>query len=317
MKTILFAIGLTMIAALGSTETSSQVTTIQVQGMSCGGCAAAVSSALKQVDGVTDARVSYEQGQAVVTYDPAKITPEAISGAAEQRLPGYKLAVGSATANAKESPKACARPAVATASLIQRSQVDSERVTFYEAGLVCNAAPKIGCGSRSKPVLLTLTTNTRVAGAWLNEAGTRIAIGWKSSHDVLSSEQLDQLLADHGVSVRAVSADARPELLASFRSKGGWFDAASVDRLSEQEAGIIATRLVKRLAARTTITPEQDSALRNAIEQACRKRFIDGEGGDIEAQLLAVAKEARLDARAVAALREVVALGFRPLPDEE
>src|SRR5713226_6240941 len=111
MKTILFAIGLTMIAALGSTDSSSQVTTIQVQGMSCGGCAAAVASALKQVDGVTDARVSYEQRQAVVMYDPAKTTPEGIARAAEERLPGYKFAVGGSTVNAKESPKACARPA--------------------------------------------------------------------------------------------------------------------------------------------------------------------------------------------------------------
>ncbi len=317
MRTTLFAAALTLTAALGATESGSKVATIQVQGMSCGGCAATVASALKQVDGVSDARVSYEQGQAVVTYDPAKIMPEAIARGAEQRLPGYRLALGGTPPNSKESPKTCGRPAVANSSLIQRGQIDPERVTFYEVGLVCNAAPKIGCGSRSKPVLLDLIGDGRVAGAWLNEAGTRIAIGWKSSHNVLSPEQLDQLFAEHGVSVRAVSEDARAELLASFRSSGGWFDAASVDRLSEQEAGIIADRLVQRLAAKTAITAEQRAALRNAIEQGCRKRFIDGEGSDLEEQFLAVAKEARLDARAVAALREVVALGFRPLPNEE
>jgi hypothetical protein len=57
--------------------------------------------------------------------------------------------------------------------------------------------------------------------------------------------------------------------------------------------------------------------LRKAIERACRKRFIDGEGGDLEAQFIAVAKGAHLDAQAIAALREVVALGYRPLPEEE
>jgi mercuric transport protein len=313
MRSTQFALVLMLSAALAGAET----VTIQVQGMSCSGCAGTVASALKHVDGVTDARVSYEQGHAVVTYDSAKITPQAIARATELRLPGYKLVMGGAPTIARESPKACARPAVATASLVQRSQVDPERVTFYEVGLVCGAAPKIGCGSRSKPVLLSLIGDARVAGAWLNEAGTRIAIGWKNSQNVLSPEQLDLLLTADGVSLRAVAEDARPELLTSFRSNHGWFDAASVDRLSEQEAGIIAARLVKRLAAKTTITPEQHTTLRNAIEQACRLRFIDGEGGDLEAQLLAVAKEARLDAQAVAALREVLALGYRPLANEE
>ncbi len=77
-------------------------------------------------------------------------------------------------------------------------------------------------------------------------------------------------------------------------------------------SGLAAAGLMQR---RSTVL--QDAALRNAIEQACRKRFIDGEGADIEAQLLAVAKEARLDAQAVSALREVIAIGFRPLPNEE
>ncbi|HMC21584.1 MAG TPA: cation transporter [Thermoanaerobaculia bacterium] len=313
MRSTIFVLGLMLAATVFSAEN----VTIQVQGMSCGSCAASVKSALKGIDGVSDARVSYEQGQAVVTYDSTKTTPEAIARAVEVRLPGYKLVVGGGPVRAAESPKGCARPAAAGAALVERSQVDSQRVTFYEVGLVCTAAPKIGCGSRSKPVLLSLIGDRRVAGAWLNEAGTRVAIGWKNSHDVLSPDQLDQLLAGKGVAIHPVAADTVAELLASFESSGGWFDAASVDRLSEQEAGIIAARLVKRLAARTAITAEQDTTLRKAIEQACRKRFIDGEDSDLEAQFLAVAKAAHLDAQVVAALREVVALGYRPLPNEE
>ncbi len=255
-----------LILMLGATVGRSESVTIHVQGMSCGGCAATVTSALKQIDGVSDARVSYEQGQAVVTYDSAKTTPEGIVRAAELQLPGYKLVAGGGPTIATESPKACARPATAAIPLVQRGEVDPERVTFYQVGLVCGAAPKIGCGSRSKPVLRSLIGDPHIAGAWLNEAGTRIAIGWNKSQDVLSPEQLDQLVTAHGVSLNAVPDDARPELLASFRSSHGWFDASSVDRLSEQEGGIIAARL----------SPE-----------------------------------------AVAALRDVVALGYRPLPNEE
>lgn len=55
--------------------------TLNVAGMTCGGCAAAVKMAAKKVDGVADADVSYKKGRAVVTYDPAKTTPEKIAKA--------------------------------------------------------------------------------------------------------------------------------------------------------------------------------------------------------------------------------------------
>ena len=36
------------------------------------------------------------KGEAVVTYESTKITPEAIARSAEQKLPGYKFAAGAA-----------------------------------------------------------------------------------------------------------------------------------------------------------------------------------------------------------------------------
>jgi len=36
---------------------------------------------LKQVDGVVDAVVNYEEGTGIVTFDPAKIEPDAIAQA--------------------------------------------------------------------------------------------------------------------------------------------------------------------------------------------------------------------------------------------
>jgi len=52
-------------------------------------------------------------------------------------------------------------------------------ITFYKTPLVCNAAPDIGCGSRSKPALLELEKNPAIKEAWLNRPGTVIAIAWK------------------------------------------------------------------------------------------------------------------------------------------
>src|SRR5438045_3886115 len=92
----------------------------------------------------------------------------------------------------------------------QAKTVSPKGVTFYEVGLVCHAAPQIGCGSQAKPVLILLGRDPHVAGAWLNEAGTRLAIGWKQAR--LSPEQLDALLDDTGIAVHETSEKARAEL---------------------------------------------------------------------------------------------------------
>ncbi|MHB9001992.1 MAG: cation transporter, partial [Thermoanaerobaculia bacterium] len=72
---------------------SEKVTTLHIEGMTCGACATAVKQVLKKVDGVTGARVSYEEKSALVTYDAAKVTPEKIARAITERLPTYKATV--------------------------------------------------------------------------------------------------------------------------------------------------------------------------------------------------------------------------------
>lgn len=73
-------------------SSKSATCTLNVTGMGCAGCAAAVKMAAKKVDGVADAAVSYEKGRAVVTYDPAKTTPEKIAKAVADGT-GYKAEV--------------------------------------------------------------------------------------------------------------------------------------------------------------------------------------------------------------------------------
>ena len=48
--------------------------TIRVEGMSCAGCGRNVAGVLMATSGVQDARVSLEEGQAVVAYDPAEVS---------------------------------------------------------------------------------------------------------------------------------------------------------------------------------------------------------------------------------------------------
>ena len=63
--------------------------TLQIDGMSCGHCVAAVKGALGRMDGVSVDQV--EIGTARVTYDPARVTPEAIADAVNDE--GYSATV--------------------------------------------------------------------------------------------------------------------------------------------------------------------------------------------------------------------------------
>ncbi|MBI2835806.1 MAG: heavy-metal-associated domain-containing protein [Acidobacteria bacterium] len=67
----------------------TQICTLKVTGMTCGGCEAAVKMAASKVDGVKDVKASYEKGTAEVSYDPSKTSPEAIAKAVTKNS-GFK-----------------------------------------------------------------------------------------------------------------------------------------------------------------------------------------------------------------------------------
>src|SRR5262245_62288427 len=58
-------------------------------------------------------------------------------------------------------------------------QAPGSLISFYNVKLVCSAAPHIGCGSASKPILLELEHNPLVSEAWLNRPGTILAVVWE------------------------------------------------------------------------------------------------------------------------------------------
>jgi len=51
----------------------TKTVTIHVQGMKCEKCSSSVTKALKATDGVEDAQVSSDKGEAVIKYDDAKL----------------------------------------------------------------------------------------------------------------------------------------------------------------------------------------------------------------------------------------------------
>ena len=58
-----------------------ETVTLNVDGMTCGGCAASVTRVLKATPGVSDAVVELAAKRATVTFDPARTSVPALKSA--------------------------------------------------------------------------------------------------------------------------------------------------------------------------------------------------------------------------------------------
>ena len=63
--------------------TNVRQATLQVEDMTCTSCALGVEYQLKQVDGVLDAKINYEEGKGYVKYDADKVSAETIAQASD------------------------------------------------------------------------------------------------------------------------------------------------------------------------------------------------------------------------------------------
>lgn len=64
--------------------------TLKIEGMTCGHCEARVEKALAEVDGVTNAKVSLEEGTATVEFEAGQVTEDTLIDAVEEA--GYEVA---------------------------------------------------------------------------------------------------------------------------------------------------------------------------------------------------------------------------------
>src|SRR6266853_771888 len=147
--------------------------------------------------------------------------------------------------------------------------VTADRVSVFKAPLVCPAAPQIGCGSASKPILLDLERQPGVLEAWLNRAGTIIAVVWKPESDAETrSKVATDLKEDRATELQGKSRD---NAVKDFLSGKGWYHGVDVDRLSEEEADIIAARLVRWLQAKSSLAKDKAEGVQRAFAETLRK----------------------------------------------
>ena len=68
-------VGIVLVLTLGviTAQAFTKTVTIKVDGMKCEKCSASVTKALKATEGVEDAQVSSDKGEAVIKYDDQKL----------------------------------------------------------------------------------------------------------------------------------------------------------------------------------------------------------------------------------------------------
>src|SRR5438067_6813284 len=193
--------------------------------------------------------------------------------------------------------------------------VTADRVSVFKAPLVCPAAPQIGCGSASKPILLDLEKQPGVLEAWLNRAGTRIAVVWKPESDAETRRKVvAELKEDH-----ATELDGKPrdEAVNDFLSGKGWYRGADVDRLSEEEPDVIAARLVRRVQAKPALAKGKAEGLQRALGDAYRQRLTNKISREQELSRFQDIGREYLAKDQMAILKEAIESGVLPLPSEQ
>ncbi len=66
-----------------------QTATLNISGMTCGGCVRSVTKVIDALDGVVKSQVSLEKKRAVVEFDPGKLGVEQLKRAIEEA--GYEV----------------------------------------------------------------------------------------------------------------------------------------------------------------------------------------------------------------------------------
>jgi mercuric ion binding protein len=80
LVTFLFASAIAF-AASAPLAQSGRTVRLEVQNMTCAGCAIAVRTALGRLQGVTETKIDMDARTATVTFDPSKTTVDALTKA--------------------------------------------------------------------------------------------------------------------------------------------------------------------------------------------------------------------------------------------
>ena len=153
-----------------------------------------------------------------------------------------------------------------------KAKTKEPAITFYKTPLVCNAAPEIGCGSRSKPALLEMEKNPAIKEAWLNRSGTVIAIVRK---DQPQTETVARpIFNENDIEFTELKGKEAAPYVKTFRKTKLWYRGADVDMLSTEEASVIAESSVKFALEKNLINNEEAQKIKTEVEAYFKEELV-------------------------------------------
>ncbi len=208
-----------------------------------------------------------------------------------------------------------------TQSHSEATKISANLVSFYEVPLACPAARGLGCGSAAKPVLQALEKRSSIQEAWLDHPGTTLAIVWrKDAKSDSRAAEIQSVADDRGIALHEITGERRDDTLKTFASRKGWYRGSEVDRLSEEAAGVIVDRLLRRaIVAEPTIGGKANS-LKPALLKVIRERLTGCSSTqcreDCHRKFTEIARQS-LNDREFSALMEAEKQGYLPVGDEQ
>ena len=221
-----------------------------IHGMTCEACEEHVNIELSKVNAVFAYKTYYASRSSLVTFDKSKVDVKTIAAAINKT--GYK---------------------VKSYDFMSTNNTD---VSFYEAPLVCHAAPTIGCGSKAKFLLVDLEKyNDAVEGAWLNKTGTVVAVNWNNKTDVDKKETIIKTVsANHNIELTTLAQTEATDYAKTFPKNSEWFKGKEVDKLSKEEASIIAKNTIASYKEKKLIKPSFEKQFQADIEKIYADLFL-------------------------------------------
>lgn len=201
----------------------------------------------------------------------------------------------------------------------KNTQPPADAVSFYSVPLMCPAARGLGCGSRAKPMLLELERTEAITEAWLDHSGATLAIVWSDSSSAAQrAGALKQIADKHDVPLDEITGPARESSITAFRSGKGWHRGSDVDRLSEQEALVIANRLLDRTAVEAPSSKSKADAIRPELTEIVRQ-FLVGTMPSVEEcrEKLTTIGRKHFNKAELTAFEHAFEKGYRPIAGEE
>jgi copper chaperone CopZ len=221
-----------------------------IQGMTCEACEEHVNNELSKVAGVISYKTSYATRNSLVTFDKSKVDAKTIEAAINET--GYKV------------------------RSYDIMSIDNTPVSFYEALLICHAAPSIGCGSKAKFLLADLEKySDAVEGAWLNKKGTIVAVKFNASAD--ESKKADIIKAvssNHNIDLITLSSTEADNYVKTFPNSNQWFKGKEVDKLSKEESQIIAKNTIEGYKKQGLVKPSFEKQFQADIANIYENLFL-------------------------------------------